>query len=770
MTVNAATSVTATFDLLPMTLSVTKSGTGSGTVTSNPAGISCGATCSQSVTPGTAMTLTATPAAGSSFAGWSGACSGTGTCAVTVNAATAVTATFNLVPVTLSVTKGGTGSGTVTSNPAGISCGATCSQSVTPGTAITLTATPAAGSSFAGWSGACSGTGTCAVTVNAATAVTATFNTNPTPVTLSVTKSGTGSGTVSGNPAGISCGATCSQSVTPGTAITLTATPDVGSSFAGWGGACSGTGTCAVTVNAATSVTAMFSSNPSLMMLSITKDGTGSGTVTSAPAGINCGASCSQPMAAGTAMTLTATPTSGSTFMGWSGACSGTGTCAVMVSSAIAVNATFDTDRVDRPLAPNPTPAISTLLPISTVAGGTGITLTVNGTGFVTTSVVRWNGANRTTTFVSRTQLQAAITQADLATSRVVPITVVSPTPGGGTSGAVSFSITAAPSTPPAAPAWPSVTTLGADTTGVSFAVAWAPVSGVASYRYSAAFSDGTAAQQGTVTTPSLQLRLPYHVSGAAASGFVCVASVNAAGQQSATFACNAVAVPARPNTPASTPTGPRRAGLVAAYSFNETSGATVTDLSGNNNTGTLGSTVARTAQGRFGGALLFNGDSFVTIPNSASLALTTGMTLEAWVFPTASTGLETALMKEQPGGLVYALYASSSASRPMVYFNTGPSTNRHRYLTGPAALPLNTWSHLAATYDGVTLRLYVNGAQVSSQPHTGSLVTSTGALRIGGDAVWGEYFRGMIDEVRIYNRALLPAEIVTDMGTGAGQ
>ena len=125
-----------------------------------------------------------------------------------------------------------------------------------------------------------------------------------------------------------------------------------------------------------------------------------------------------------------------------------------------------------------------------------------------------------------------------------------------------------------------------------------------------------------------------------------------------------------------------------------------------------------------------------VTVPNSASLNLTTGMTLEAWVFPTASTGWATTLMKEQTSGLAYSLYASSSANRPIVYFNTGnKSTTRHRYLSGPAALPLNTWSHLAATYDGVTLRLYVNGAQVSSQPHTGSIITSTGALRIGGDS-----------------------------------
>ncbi len=159
-------------------LTVSKSGTGSGTVTSSPAGINCGATCSASYTSGTVVTLTATPAGGSTFGGWSGAgCSGTGTCVVTMNAAQNVTATFTLQSYTLTVSKTGTGSGTVTSSPAGINCGATCSASYTSGTVVTLTATPAGGSTFGGWSGAgCSGTGTCVVTMNAAQTVTATFN------------------------------------------------------------------------------------------------------------------------------------------------------------------------------------------------------------------------------------------------------------------------------------------------------------------------------------------------------------------------------------------------------------------------------------------------------------------------------------------------------------------------------------------------------------------------------------------------------------------
>jgi hypothetical protein len=170
------------------TLSVTKNGSGSGMVTG--LGITCGADCSESVTAGTPLTLTAAPAAGSTFAGWSGACSGTGSCAITVNAATTVNATFNTTltpvtttqtPVTLSVTKSGPGSGTVTGRtvtgtPADINCGAAvCSQSVTSGTVLTLTAEPASGSSFFGWKGACAGTGSCTLTVSTDTTVTATF-------------------------------------------------------------------------------------------------------------------------------------------------------------------------------------------------------------------------------------------------------------------------------------------------------------------------------------------------------------------------------------------------------------------------------------------------------------------------------------------------------------------------------------------------------------------------------------------------------------------
>jgi hypothetical protein len=183
------TSNALTFTTLSgVSLAVVRAGTGSGTVTSTPAGINCGTSCSATFASGASVVLTATSATGSVFTGWSGGgCSGTGACTVTLSAPTTVTATFTLQTFTLTVSKAGTGSGTVTSSPAGITCGTTCSAGFASGTAVTLTAPPATGSTFSGWSGGgCSGTGACTVTLSAPTTVTASL-TDTTPPTVSIT-------------------------------------------------------------------------------------------------------------------------------------------------------------------------------------------------------------------------------------------------------------------------------------------------------------------------------------------------------------------------------------------------------------------------------------------------------------------------------------------------------------------------------------------------------------------------------------------------------
>jgi glucose/arabinose dehydrogenase len=201
--------------------------------------------------------------------------------------------------------------------------------------------------------------------------------------------------------------------------------------------------------------------------------------------------------------------------------------------------------------------------------------------------------------------------------------------------------------------------------------------------------------------------------------------------------------------------------GLVGAWSFNEASGTTAGDTSGAGNNGTI-SGPARTT-GKYGGALSFDGvNDWVTIPDANSLDLTTRMTLEAWVRPTGLGYWRAVMLKEQPGQLAYALYASTDNDRPSGHvFTTGDMM-----LRGPSVLPANAWSHLAYTWDGATARMYVNGTQVASAALTGTAKTSSLPLRIGGNAVWGEWFSGAIDEVRVYNRALSAAEIAVDRDT----
>ena len=225
-------------------------------------------------------------------------------------------------------------------------------------------------------------------------------------------------------------------------------------------------------------------------------------------------------------------------------------------------------------------------------------------------------------------------------------------------------------------------------------------------------------------------------------------------------------------------PPPPPAAGPVLTLSFNEASGTTAVDGSGNNNNGTIAGATRVTGQTGFGGALQFNGSSsIVNIAHSASLALTNGMTLEAWVNPSANAGTSvndgwrTVIMKERSTtGLAYGLYSNdgdSNPSRPAGYIrNNGTDVEA----TNGPAVPIGVWTHLAVTYDGTTLRLYVNGVLRNSVAASGGIAASTAPLRIGGNTVFSvpgtEYFAGLIDEVRIYNRALSAAEITADMNT----
>lgn len=135
-------------------------------------------------------------------------------------------------------------------------------------------------------------------------------------------------------------------------------------------------------------------------------------------------------------------------------------------------------------------------------------------------------------------------------------------------------------------------------------------------------------------------------------------------------------------------------------------------------------------------------------------------MTLQAWVRPTALSGWQTVILKENGASLAYALYSNTPANEPATHIYT----NADLGLNGTAALPLNSWTHLAATYDATHLRLYVNGTLVATRTAPPPIQTSNNPLKIGGNAVWGEWFTGLIDEIRIYNAALTATQIQADM------
>jgi hypothetical protein len=202
---------------------------------------------------------------------------------------------------------------------------------------------------------------------------------------------------------------------------------------------------------------------------------------------------------------------------------------------------------------------------------------------------------------------------------------------------------------------------------------------------------------------------------------------------------------------------------LVAAYGFDEATGTTTTDSGTYGNHGSL-SGASRTTAGRYGRGLSFDGfNDSVAVTDAQSLDLSGAMTLEAWVYPTSLQAISRPVVfKQTAGGAVYDLYANSAVRRPLTQVLLGSRVEA----LGATQLPLSTWTHLAATYDGATLKLYVNGALAGTRVAGGAIVQSTGMLRIGGTNVLNQWFRGRIDEVRMYNRPLTSDEILVDMST----
>ncbi len=334
------------------TLKVNLAGSGTGTVTSSPSGISCGATCEADFEEGTPVTLTGSPGANSKPVVWSGCDSvdGENKCLVSMDEAKEVTATFDLEQHLLSVSKTGSGTGKVTSSPPGIDCGSECDELYDHNTVVTLSPDPDPGSEFTGFSGACTGTGTCEVTMSTAKSVTANFDPESTTpeFLLSVDVEGTGSGTVTADQGLIACDPVCTEQYPEGTVVVLTATADPGSIFYSWKGCDSGGvhgRQCTLTMSEAKTVKATFTTTHALEVSKA--PGSGLGKVQSSPGGVLCLNNCSETSASfkeGTQVTLKQTPAKHFHFVEWLGDCSGTDPCEPTMGEDHEVSAKFAED------------------------------------------------------------------------------------------------------------------------------------------------------------------------------------------------------------------------------------------------------------------------------------------------------------------------------------------------------------------------------------------------------------------------------------------
>ncbi|MHB1843509.1 MAG: LamG domain-containing protein [Deltaproteobacteria bacterium] len=199
-------------------------------------------------------------------------------------------------------------------------------------------------------------------------------------------------------------------------------------------------------------------------------------------------------------------------------------------------------------------------------------------------------------------------------------------------------------------------------------------------------------------------------------------------------------------------PTGPASAGgggvYRASYDFNEGSGLTTADESGNGNSLTFNSSgVSWTTAGHSGDALSFDGASgYVSAPDSPSLDFAAGITLEAWIYPinsSATSGNQSIVTKEGQ----YELAVNNGQLQAAFQTASGPAWN----WTGSGIVPPATWSHVAATYDSIAVRTYINGTLTSTTPYPdGPLAVGASPLWIGGRSSATSYFGGKIDEVRV--------------------
>lgn len=472
---------------------------------------------------------------------------------------------------------------------------------------------------------------------------TGTFTCSPVPTSTTPGCEGTGT--------------TCYGWPTTVTSVTCTATPANENTSIEWGWDASSCGfdrTCVIALNPWKGISTTWRQGPKLQILLA---GTGKGTVTGPVVGIECdrpgGIHCIGIGSNGWTVPLTATPALGSAFAGWSGACTGTGGCSVVLvnMATTTVTATFNATGAENQSCGAPVCYLNIdVFGQGTVKGG----LTGSPDDFNCTD------GKESTTYCSRAVAN----------------------------GVVTFT-----AYPPA---------------GSRF-VKW---------------------------------------EGACEESTNLVCSFTHAGfrEVKAHFSSQ---IP----------------DAAAIYFFNEGSGTITMDASGKGNNGSLSG--ANWITGKYGKGLSFNGvsTSNVSVPNDPSLNPSLGMTVEAWVFPTTSDNVwRGAVFKNDVGGLGYALYAFST-NNGLPAFGVSLLGQADKFVYGISKLPINAWTHIAGTYDGVNLRFYQNGVLASTVNAPGTLAPSTGTLSIGcPQSIANQCFKGGLDGVMIREGARTQAQIQQDM------
>jgi len=401
----------------------------------------------------------------------------------------------------------------------------------------------------------------------------------------------------------------------------------------------------------------------------------------------------------------------------------------------------------------NPSPTLSTLSPTGTSAGNAAFTLTLTGTNFVSGSSVQWNGAARTTTFVSPTQLTAAIAAADVAAAGTPQVTVVTPAPGGGTSAAQAFTVTN-----------PAPGLIGLIPTGAT--VGTGPLT---------LLVNGGGFVSGSTVRWNGAARTTTFLSATQLTAAISAADVAAAGTAQITVATPAPGGGTSGSigfvvTPASTV----NVGLIGYWRFDEGTGTITADASGGGNAGALLNGPTWTT-GRLGQALSFDGVGAYVQVGPASILNAYPLTVALWIKTAATTGLTGILSKSVAGSTDgYAVYLSAGNLCASFYRD---ATNA---IDDGSGCPLRTagfndnqWHQVIYVVDASGARLYVDGVSRTSLGWTGSpgAPSTTQPLQIGRypNALPPAFFPGLVDDVRIYGRALSAAEaleLYTNFGT----